>query len=176
MKRLAEIRDNVGMDSINVEKYVKELTNTMFDMTEATGRMFEQEHRRMINMVTAINPRGLGGRGCTRFTARGIMEHKVIMNLRMVSGDKSLFCQWNQRFIAALGQVEGAHEEIIQQLVRETDLGRELDKVVENLRGHCGEEIRRVSGDVWNILLDKAENEAYDKIKIVHKGNGVTVY
>ena len=55
MKRLAEIRDNVEFDSINVEKYVKELTNTIIAMTRATGRMFEQEHFRMINVVTAIN-------------------------------------------------------------------------------------------------------------------------
>ncbi len=33
-----------------------------------------------------------------------------------------------------------------------------------------------MSGDVWNILLDKAENEAYDKIKMVHKGEGITEY
>ncbi len=58
-------------------------------------------------------------------------EHKVNMNLRMVNGDKTLFRHWHQRFIIALGQVGGVHEEIIQQLVRETDLGRELDKVVE---------------------------------------------
>ena len=79
----------------------------------------------MINLVSAINPGGSGGHGGNRFTAKGIMEHKVIMNLRMVNGDKSLFRQWHQRFITALGQVEGAHEEIIQLLVRETDLGRE---------------------------------------------------
>ena len=34
----------------------------------------------------------------------------------------------------------------------------------------------RVSGDVWNILLGRAENEAYDKIKMVHKGEGITAY
>ncbi len=38
MKRLVEIRDNAEMDSINVEKYVKELTNAMIDVTKATGR------------------------------------------------------------------------------------------------------------------------------------------
>ncbi len=70
------------------------------------------------------------------------------------------FRQWHQRFITPLGQVVGAHEEIIQQLARETDLGRELGKVVENLRSNYGEELGRVSGDVWNTLLDKAENEA----------------
>ncbi len=55
-------------------------------------------------------------------------------------------------------------------------MGRELDKVVENLRGHYGDEFRRGSGDVCNILLDKVENEAYDKINIIPKGHGVVAY
>ncbi len=102
------------------------------------------------------------------------------MNLRMVNGDKSLFRQRHRRFITALGQVEGAHEEIIQQLVMETDLGREFDKVVGNLRGHYGEEFRRVSEDAWSILSsilsDKAENGAYDEIKMIPKGHGVVAH
>ncbi len=40
-RRLREIKDNVEADSINVEKHVKELANTMHDSTKATGRMFE---------------------------------------------------------------------------------------------------------------------------------------
>ncbi len=93
MKRLPEIWDNVEIDSINVEKYVTELTGTMIEMTKAAGRMFKQEHLRMINMATAINPGGLGGKGGKGFTTRGIVEHKVITNLRCVNGDKSLFRQ-----------------------------------------------------------------------------------
>ncbi len=63
----------------------------MIDLTKAAGGMFEQEHLRMINMVWAINP---GGNGGNRFIAKGIMEHKVIMNLRTVNGNKFLFRQW----------------------------------------------------------------------------------
>ncbi len=37
---------------------MKELTNTMIDLTKATGRMFEQDRLRMVSMVSAIN---LGG-------------------------------------------------------------------------------------------------------------------
>ncbi len=33
-----------------------------------------------------------------------------------------------------------------------------------------------MSGDVLNILIDKAEMEAYDKIKMVPKGQGVVAY
>ncbi len=60
--------------------------------------------------------------------------------------------------------------------VKETDLGKELDKVVEELRINYGGELARVSGDVWNILMDSAENEAYDRIKMFHKGGGITAY
>ncbi len=55
-------------------------------------------------------------------------------------------------------------------------MGKELDKVVENLRSAYGEEFRRASGDVWNILLDKAETEAYEKIKMIPRGLGVVAY
>ncbi len=34
----------------------------------------------------------------------------------------------------------------------------------------------KVSEDVWNVLIDKVEAEAYDKIKMVPKGRGVVAY
>ena len=33
-----------------------------------------------------------------------------------------------------------------------------------------------MSGDVWEILIDKADMGAYDKIKMVPKGQGVIAY
>ncbi len=48
MKRLVDIRDNVEIDSINVEKYFKELASIMIEMINTTGSMFEQENLRMI--------------------------------------------------------------------------------------------------------------------------------
>ncbi len=68
------------------------------------------------------------------------MEHKVINNLRCVSGDKSLFGQWHLRVVTALGQYGQVHDEIVQHLVKEIDLGKDLDKVVEELKlMHGGE-------------------------------------
>ncbi len=92
----------------------------------------------------------------------------MVTNLGCFNGDMSLFRQRHQRFITGLGQHDQVREEIAQHLVKETDLGKEVDKVVEDLRVTYGGEFVRTSGDVWNILLDKAENEAYDKIKMVH--------
>ncbi len=63
------------------------------------------------------------------------MEHKVIMNLRTVNGDKSIFLQWHQQITTALGQVGGAHEEIVHRLIKEIGLGKDMEKVVTGLRG-----------------------------------------
>ncbi len=146
-----EVRDNVEADSINVEKCVKEIAALVADLTEASGRMLEQEHLRMINMVSAINPGSSGGTGGNRFAAKRIMEHKVIVNLRMVNGDNPCSAK-GTRGLSVRWVRWAEHVEIIQQLARERDLGRELDKVVVNLRSNYGEEFGRVSGDVWNIL------------------------
>ncbi len=45
-----------------MEKYVKEIAALVADLTKAAGKMLEQERLRMINMVSAINPGGLGGK------------------------------------------------------------------------------------------------------------------
>ncbi len=46
------------------------------------------------------------------------------------------------------------------------DLGRAMKKVATGAEGKYGDEFDRVSGNVWNILIDKAEMEAYGKIKM----------
>ncbi len=48
-----------------------------------------------------------------------------------------------------------------------------MEKVVTGLRGECADELGKVSGDVWNMLIDKAEADAYDKIKMVPTGQGI---
>ncbi len=115
------------MDSINVEKYVKELASLLADTIQATEKMFEEEHVRMINMVTLIHPGG--GGGGPGFN-KGIMEHRRIQNRRAVSGGKGLFRQWHQKFTAALGQVKAECEDIVHKLARELDLGKEIETVL----------------------------------------------
>jgi len=176
MHRLKEIAENVESDQLNIEKYVKELTTVVREMFLSTGSMFQQESVRFSSMIAATGGGGYGGgHGGGSKYQKTIMEHKVIQYLRTVSGDKSLFRQWHQKFTTALGQVPGAHEEIIQRMVKEIDLGKELGKVVATLMDEY-QEFEKVSGDVWNVLIDKAEAEAYDKIKMVPKGQGVVAY
>ncbi len=99
MTSLKEISENVVVQQLSVEQYVKELSDACTEMFLATGSMFEQEHLRFITMVTAVWIGGAGGGNYPRI----IMENKVIQNLGAVSGDNSLFRQWRQKFTIALG-------------------------------------------------------------------------
>ncbi len=65
MKRFEGIENNVETDSINMEKYVKELSKVCWDMFRPTGAMFEQENLKFINMFAATVVNGSGG-GATR--------------------------------------------------------------------------------------------------------------
>ncbi len=107
-------------DSINVEKYFKEIAALVADLTMATGRIFEQEPMWMINIVTSIHPSGVGG---GNRSPRGIMEHKVIQNLRAVSGDKGLVRPWHQKFTTALGQVKTEYEGLLADSPGRSTLG-----------------------------------------------------
>ena len=154
MHRLKEISENVEADQLNIEKYVKELTDVVREMFMSTGSMFQQESMRLLSMLAA---QGGGGYGANGRPQKTIMEYKVIQYLRAVNGDKALFRQWHQRFTTALGQVPGNHEEIIQRMVKEIDLGKELEKVVITLKDEY-EDFLKVSGDVWNVLIDKSRS------------------
>ncbi len=55
-------------------------------------------------------------------------------------------------------------------------MGKELDKGVTGLREEFGDEFNKASGDAWNISIDKAEAETYDKITMVPEGQGVAAY
>ena len=171
---LTNIEAKVETDVGNLEAYIKESAKISRRLFHIIGKTIEQEPLRFMNMFAASSVSGMGG--AQRKFAKPIMEYKAIQNLRAVNGDKSMFRQWRQKFTTALGQVVESHEEIVHRLVKEIDLSREMEKIVTGLRTEYGEEFERASGDVWNILIDKAEMEAYDKIKMVPKGEGVIAY
>ena len=61
-------------------------------------------------------------------------------------------------------------------LARGMDLGKELDRTLMRLRGEYGAVEQEASRDIWSILIDKAESEACDKIKMIPQGEGIRAY
>ncbi len=58
MARLKDISEHVLGDQLNIERYVKELTDFCREMFRASGSMFEQEHLRFINLFAATGGGG----------------------------------------------------------------------------------------------------------------------
>ncbi len=61
-------------------------------------------------------------------------------------------------------------------MVKEIDLGKDLGAVMTKMQSAYGEMFESASGDVWKVLIDKAEAEAYDKIKTITQGEGLKAY
>ncbi len=61
----------------------------MADAVRATRKMFEEEHMRMINVVTSIQPGGVGG---GNRVPKGIVAHKVIQNLTWLPSGWHFLC------------------------------------------------------------------------------------
>ncbi len=100
----------------------------------------------------------------------------MIHKLKAVNGDKSLFRQWRHMFTTPLQQFKELYEEIAHKMAREVDLGKEVDAVISMLYSVYGEELREASADVWRVLLEKAEAEAFDNIKMIPQGEGIKPY
>ncbi len=97
----------------------------------------------MINMVSAAHVGGSNRTGGGVRLSRGIMEHKVVQNLRAVNGDKGLFRQWHQKFTTALGQVREECDGIIRKLARDINLGKDT----ETIPGALGREYGATLGE-----------------------------
>ena len=78
--------------------------------------------------------------------------------------------------ITALGQVKAEYEEIVHRLAREIDLGKEMEAILTMMENNYGAMFRVASSETWKILIDKAEAEAYDKIKTIQHGHGIKAY
>ena len=105
---------------------------------------------------------------------KSAMEFKVVQNLGKVNGDKAKFRQWNHKLISALGLVNEDYSEIMDEVGKELDVGRPMDDVENETCQKRG--FTKLNQDLYNIIIDKAEGEAYDKVKNLKVGEGLTAY
>ena len=172
LARINEIQGAVAGYAMNVDKYVMELSKTTRGILMAVGSMFQQESMR----TTAPIREGAGAHKKESCKERGVMEYKVIMNLTPVNGDKSWFRQWHLKFVTAIGQVRSECEELVQKLIKEIDLGRDLGVALENTSLGQPETHAEAAKDPWKVPIDKAEAEACEKIKSLPQGEGLRAY
>ena len=169
MKRNIGIVDNLAMhvtnDSMNTERYVQEGFVAIRNSISAIGILFETEQIRIAQGVQAaggVQPAPVGGSS----KPRSIMEYKVVHNLKAVTGYKTTFRQWHQKFLSALGQVDYVYETGIQSTVKEIDIGKDVEIVLKEGSDLMGSDWNRLSADVYKVRIDKAEGKAYDKSRL----------
>ena len=76
------------------------------------------------------------------------MEHKVIQNIKTVTGDKANFRQWHMKLCSAMGQVDPVYESGIQSTVKEIDIGRDIEIVLKYGIEMMGSDWTRLSSDM----------------------------
>ena len=105
---------------------------------------------------------------------KGILEYKVIQNIKPLTGSRSQFRQWHQKLINALSTIKEDHAEIIRAIEKSMDVGDKIQESLDELDStYLLDDFNK---DLTCILMDKCEGEAYDKIKGLQNLKGAEIY
>ena len=108
---------------------------------------------------------------------KNAMEYRIVQNLSKVNGDKTKFRQWNHKLKSALRIVDTSYHNIMEDMEMEMNIGNPIDEVYDDIKvKYPGEGHKRLAQDLYNIIIDKVEDEAYDRVKNVDVNNGLQAY
>ena len=108
---------------------------------------------------------------------KSVMDHKIVQNLGKVTGDKTKFRQWNHKLKSALRTVDKAYNDVLEAVEKELNIGTPMDKIDEEIKNKIADaDYEKLAHDLYSILIDKAEDEAYDKIKNIDTNEGLRAY
>ena len=157
----------------DIRNAVMRMITNEHEVTLMLQKLIQGEPDRVMQVVNSMSRSSGQNPGGNR---KGIMEFKVIQNLKAVTGDKTGFRQWHQKFMSALGQVNSRYEELMKNLITKIDLDKDLTTVIDQEVSEEPQQWDELSKDLYKVLIDKAEGEAYDKIKMVQPGDGMKAY
>ena len=128
---------------------------------------------RMSNTISAMNRRGLT-------EDKGIMEHRLIRDLKTFTGDKREYRNWNEKLINAYVQIKKGSRGIFEWIREQVEKGvKDMDQLkdawdVEEFSDRY--EFDGFGEELYCILMDKCEGEALTKIRTAHEGQGIGAY
>ena len=56
---------------------------------------------------------------------------------------------------------------MIEDMVKQLDLGKSTDKVLEEMEAGYDQDWKSMSSEVYKVIIDKVEGEAYDNINVM---------
>ena len=109
---------------------------------------------------------------------KSILDHKAIMNLKILGNDKASFKLWNEKFINAFEAAIRGARSVFEQITSEIDTGKvipdedELEEWYEQLQSH-GQILGESQQLAWDefgekisfVLVDKCEGDARLRIR-----------
>ena len=132
----------------DLDQWSSELAKTMRAAIHAIGGMFKEETMRTaVQIAAAGGGRAIGVTGA-KWSTKGIMEYKVITNMKPMNGDETWFRQWHMKFTTALGQVKREYQWLVNNMTNEIDLSKGLRVTSENLELSHPELYKSASEDI----------------------------
>ena len=171
---LAELRNlDADLEAPSLKYKVADLLNMVYETVSAMHKSQLDDKDEIRKLKDVINAGANGGGGGDKYK-KGILEYKVVQDIKSLTGDKSQFRQWHQKLINALSTIHGNHSEIIKDIEKAMDVGEKVDDVIHGLETKY--DLTDFDKDIHCIMMDKCEGEAYDKIKGLQHKQGAEVY
>lgn len=102
--------------------------------------------RQIDTTVQQIAASGAGPQQPAGDTFKGILERRVIQGQKPLTGEKSKFRQWHQKFVNAMAQVDEGYCKILKNMEDTLDTGTKIPEATESLADEF-EQIEKFSED-----------------------------
>ena len=154
----------------NIDTKLQDLS-TQLVATNSKVLALDAAARQIDATVQQISQGSYSGSQQTQAKVKGILEHKVIQNMKPLTGDKGKFRQWHQQFVNAITQVNQDHGEAIKRMEEVLDTGTRIEdaRIILDTEFQLTELVK----DLYSIIVEKSEGEAWDKIKAIPGRDGV---
>ena len=117
---------------------------------------------------------------------KSAMEHKAITNMKSQGSERAGFRMWHEKLVNAFAQVNKGYRNILEAIADEIDSDQHelpgkdiadwMSWLVSNQVKHDGVDIERLNEDMYSVLMDKTEGEAWLKVKSVTSGSGLQAF
>ena len=106
-----------------------------------------------------------------------ILDRRVVQHLDKLTGERHKFRQWNDKFKKTLKVIDKAYTNVLGEVEKELKVGTSAVAIDDGIKLKLGDQdYEKFAQDLHGVLINKAEGEAYDKIKNVDDDEGLQAY
>ena len=119
--------------------------------------------------------------------SRGAMEHKAVTHMKTQGNDRSGYRMWHEKLVNAFAQVNNQYRGILERLAQDTDHDEDVSVSdhdswvawlgqIANPPEHDRVDVKTLNEDMYSVLMDKTEGEAWQRVKTVRSGRGLEAF